>query len=166
MDWIACKSTALEYWKKYRYVLLVLLAGIFLMVLPTGEEKKETAPVVSVSQEPPLQESLEEILGKISGAGKVEVLLTQSAGEETIFQVNENSTIEENSRSIRRETVLVTGTGREESGLIRQVKSPTYLGAVIVCQGADSAAVRLSIVEAVKSATGLSSDRISVLKMK
>lgn len=166
MDWIACKSTALEYWKKYRYVLMVLLAGVILMVLPTGTEKKEPAQPVSVSQEPSLQDSLTEILGQISGAGNVKVLLTQSAGEETIYQVNENSATEETSRNIRRETVLISGTGREESGLVRQVKAPTYLGAVIVCQGADNAAVRLSIVEAVKSATGLSSDRISVLKMK
>ena len=131
-----------------------------------GDREKEPAQPVSVSQEPSLQDSLTEILGQISGAGNVKVLLTQSAGEETIYQVNENSATEETSRNIRRETVLISGTGREESGLVRQVKAPTYLGAVIVCQGADNAAVRLSIVEAVKSATGLSSDRISVLKMK
>lgn len=166
MDWIACKSTALEYWKKYRYVLMVLLAGILLMLLPTGREKQEPAQPVSASQEPSLQDSLAEVLGQIAGAGKVRVLLTQAAGEETVYQVNENSAAEGSNRNIRRETVLISGTGREESGLVRQVKAPTYLGAVIVCQGADNAAVRLSIVEAVKSATGLSSDRISVLKMK
>jgi len=36
----------------------------------------------------------------------------------------------------------------------------------VVCQGADRAGVRLAVVDAVKSVTGLSSDRITVLKMK
>jgi len=37
-------------------------------------------------------------------------------------------------------------------------------GAVIVCEGADSAEVRLSIINAVSSYTGLKSDRILILK--
>ena len=41
-----------------------------------------------------------------------------------------------------------------------------YTGAVILCQGADSATVRLQIVEAVSVYTGLSSNKIMVLKMK
>ena len=55
---------------------------------------------------------------------------------------------------------------RKQTGLVQQVNPPTYLGAVIVCQGADSASVRLAIVEAVGSVTGLSTDKITVLKMK
>ena len=166
MEWVTCKRAVMDFLKRYRYVLVVLLAGVFLMLIPPGAESRETPQTVPAIQEPPLQESLTEILGKVSGAGKVAVLLTEAAGEETVFQMNEDSATGEGSRDIRRETVLVSGSGREESGLIRQVKAPTYLGAVVVCQGADSAAVRLAIVDAVKSATGLSSDRISVLKMK
>lgn len=37
-------------------------------------------------------------------------------------------------------------------------------GAIIVCDGADDAAVRLSIVKAVEAFTGFSSDSIRVLK--
>ncbi len=38
-------------------------------------------------------------------------------------------------------------------------------GAAIVCDGADSAQVRLAIVQAVSAYTGLGSDRITVLAM-
>ena len=166
MDWIECKNTVVAYLKKYRYILAAVLAGVLLMLLPSGTKEEKAVQQPYTRTEPSLQDSLTEILGSIYGAGKVEVLLTKSAGEETIYQLNENIATEGNDRNVRRETVLTAGTGREEVGLIRQVKGPTYLGAVIVCQGADNAAVRLSIVEAVRSATGLSSDRISVLKMK
>ena len=164
MDWIANKKTVLDYLKKYKFMILVLLAGMVLMMWPDTEVTKE-APIPA-ARETTLQESLEEILGKISGAGQVSVLLTQAAGEETVYQTDENSSVQENGNSIHQQTVLVSGTGREEIGLVKKVKAPTYLGAVVVCQGADNASVRLAIVEAVRSATGLSSDRISVLKMK
>jgi len=36
----------------------------------------------------------------------------------------------------------------------------------VVCQGADDPAVRLAVSQAVSSVTGISTDRISVLKMK
>ena len=164
MDWTVNKNAVLDFLKKYKYVVLVLLAGMLLLMLPDEEEKKEIpAPV---SKEITLQESLERILGQISGAGEVSVLLTQSAGEETIYQTDENTSAQESINSAHRQTVLVSGSGREETGLVRKVKAPTYLGAVVVCQGADNASVRLAVVEAVKSATGLSTDRISVLKMK
>lgn len=38
-------------------------------------------------------------------------------------------------------------------------------GAAVVCQGADSASVRLDIVEAMRCYTGLGSDRIVIFKM-
>lgn len=164
MDWIANKKAILDYLKKYKYMILVLLVGMVLMMLPDAEETKK-APEPA-AREISLQESLESILEKISGAGQVSVLLTQATGEETIYQTDENSSIQENGNSIQRQTVLVSGTGREEIGLVKKVKAPTYLGAVVVCQGADNASVRLAVVEAVRSATGLSADRISVLKMK
>ena len=168
MDWVANKRTVLDFLKKYRLVIIVLLAGILLLVFPNGEKQEEESMPVSTEEslQDSLQDSLEEILSQISGAGKVSVLLTQAAGKETIYQIDENTSAENGGSSSHRQTVLISGTGREENGLIRQVKEPTYLGAVIVCQGADNAAVRLAVVEAVRSATGLTTDRISVLKMK
>lgn len=162
MDITEGKDAAICFLRKNRVILLALLMGILLMLLP---DKKETEVIVQEpkeAQEQALQEELEEILSLIQGAGDVRVLLTQAEGGETIYQTNESGS----SDSLRRETVLVTNGAREESGLIRQVKPPKYQGAVILSQGAESAAVRLAIVEAVKSATGLAADRIAVLKMK
>ena len=122
---------------------------------PTAEETR-----------PQLQDSLEDILCQISGAGKVKVLLAQAAGESTIYQTDEDISTGENSSDIRRETVLVTSSDRKEVGLVKQVNPPIYQGAIVLCQGADNAAIRLSVVEAVMSVTGLTSDRITVLKMK
>ncbi|MGM9548816.1 MAG: hypothetical protein ACI3V5_03125 [Faecousia sp.] len=164
MDWVTLGSRGKELLKKYRYVLLVVLAGLLLMALPEGrkaEPEPETA-VVETEIRQDLQTDLAEILSQIQGAGRVRVLLTQREGEQTVYQADEDFT----DSGARRDTVILTGSDRSQTGLVRQVNPPTYLGAVIVCQGAESASVRLSIVEAVASVTGLTTDKITVLKMK
>ena len=96
----------------------------------------------------------------------MKVLLTEAAGAETVYQTNEDRSSSADSESVRVETVITTDSGREETGLVRTVTPPIYLGAIIVCQGGDSASVKLSVVEAVSNVTGISTDRITVLKMK
>ena len=138
------------------------------MTLP-AKEKNEADPIQkeeTVINQTDLQDALEDILCLIQGAGKVRVLLTEAAGEMTIYQTDDDSQINGESESIRQDTVLLTDSQRDQVGLIRQIIPPNYQGAVILCQGADSAAVRLAIIQAVASATGLTSDKITVLKMK
>ena len=64
-----------EFLKKYRFVLLVLLAGLLLMMIP--EKNASQTPVVQEQdqREETMQDSLAHILSRIQGAGKVEVLL-------------------------------------------------------------------------------------------
>ena len=56
--------------EKFKYPLLVLLAGVLLMLLPLSGEKAEEA------QRPELQ--LEEILASARGVGRARVLLSES----------------------------------------------------------------------------------------
>ena len=140
--------------KKYRLVLLAALLGILLLCLPTGTQKGE--PAQEIQETETLEERLEQILSRIQGAGTVSVMLTEAAGEEVIYQTDGEGS----------DTVLITDENRSQQGLVRTREPPVYRGAVVVCRGADSPAVRLAIVEAVSNVTGLGSDRISVLKMK
>ena len=169
MDWSELKEKGTEFLKKYRYVMAVFLIGLFLMLLPekhTGEVTDTTEPISFGVENPDLQDSLESILSMIEGAGKVRVLLTEAAGQRTHYQTDENVSTGESTEDIRRDTVVISDGSRAQTGLVRQIDPPVYLGAIVLCQGADSPAVRLAVVEAVANATGLSSDKISVLKMK
>lgn len=162
MDVARWRGNLQDYIKKYRYFLLILLLGLILMTLPQPHSEETMPSETTVYENTDLQKSLCEILSMIHGAGKVSVLLTQEIGEQTIYQENENSS----DNTTRKDTVLISNASREETGLVQQIYSPVYRGAVVVCQGAENASVRLSIVEAVKSATGLTADHITVLKMK
>ena len=155
---------------RYRHAILVVLIGLALMLLPLGggaqtDEKPETQAVAPTVQTD-LEQRLESILSRVSGAGEVEVLLTERSGQETHYQTDTQTDSEENAASENISTVIVEDADSAEAGLIRRTDPPVYLGAVVVCQGADDPRVKLAIVEAVRCATGLGADQITVVKMK
>ena len=155
MDSVLKKAVA--FLSDNRYVVLVLVIGLLFLLLPASKESVVQTVEETVRTED-IQDQLTEILSAIDGVGKVQVMLTAAAGEQVIYQNDESGT--------STDTVIITDADRAEQGLVKQVIPPTYLGAIIVCQGADSALVRLNVVDAVSKVTGLSADRIAVLKMK
>ena len=168
MELTVLKKKIRNYVGKYKYAALILLIGLILMLIPSG--KDAAMPVQQAVEQPKEivseETRLEEILMQIEGAGKVRVMLTQASGAETVYQTDEDSSRDHDSVSQRRDTVTVTDHDRIQTGLIRQVNPPIYLGAVVVCQGADRAAVKLAVTEAVSKVTNLGADQITVLKMK
>lgn len=152
------------YLSKYRYAACILLVGIVLMLIPSIEVSQpvpEAPEAQTVSDSDP-QTRLASVLSKVQGAGRVEVLLSIASGSQTSY----HSDIRQDTDSTQSNAVIITDGSRSESALVSRVDPPRYLGAIILCQGADSAAVRLAIVEAVSKYTGLGADQIAVLKMK
>lgn len=166
MDGIDIRKSGKTVLKKYRYVALIFLVGMFLMLMPESSEAPQSSTAAEPIPEMTLQTSLENILSNIEGAGKTQVLLTQAQGERTLYQTDDDISNGEKDSDHRKETVIITDSAREEKGLVIRTDPPIYQGAVILCQGAEKPKVRLSIVEAVSNATGLSTDKITVLKMK
>ncbi len=164
MDQLTIKARVKAIFEKYKFVLLIVAVGLTLMILPSSKpavrNEESNLPQSTHTNDP--ETSLENILSQIDGAGRVEVMLTVSRGEKTVYQTDSDLTENDSSH----DTVIVTGTDRLQSGLVTQVISPVYQGAIIVCDGADDPTVRLYIVEAVSRSTGLGADHISVLKMK
>jgi stage III sporulation protein AG len=138
----------------------VVLVGLGLLLLPTGETEIPPVPVETV-REASLEQRLEELLAQIEGAGAVRVLLTEDVGRETVWQTD----VQSDADSVREDTVILEDSDRNEIGLVRRTTEPSYRGAVILCQGADAPSVKLAIVEAVRCVTGLGADQISVQKM-
>lgn len=161
MDIAVLRQKTTEWIGKYKFVILILIVGVGLMLIP-GSKKEESqgapAPQQLVQQQT-LAEELEGILTNIQGAGRVQVMLTTKSGEQTVYQTDTPA-------SDRQDTVIITDEERAQNGLVQQILSPTYRGAIVLCQGADSASVRLAIIEAVSKVTGLDASQISVLKMK
>ena len=154
-----------ELWKKYKFVLLVVLVGIILMLLPVSSQTKETEENKSqIPQESfdlaAMEQRMEEVLGKIDGVGKLRLMLTLQSGTRLTLA---EDTQRDQDRTQRETVTLNRGSGNQEIVITNRFY-PVYQGAVVVCQGADSSAVRLAITETVQALTGLPSDRIMVAK--
>lgn len=108
-----------------------------------------------------------EVIGAIDGVGRVKVMLTLHSGE-TLALAEDSSASQGSAGDVRQERQVLTvnrGSGRQEVVVTRRMY-PVYQGAVVVCQGAGDSRVRLTVVDAVSVLTGLSSDKISVVKWK
>ena len=155
-----------QLWKKYRLVLLIVLAGLLLMLLPGGSDQ-ETEEVRQERETFSLVESerrMEAILSRIEGTGKLQLMLTLKSGSQLYLAEDTDESADGEEVQVQRETVtLHRGSGYEDVVVTRQIY-PMYQGALVVCQGADKAAVRLAVIEAVAALTGLSSDKITVVK--
>ena len=158
-------------WDKSKFVALVALAGIALLLWPSGDsgapaERASPQQVSAVQAE--LQEEMEDILGRIQGVGEVRVLLTVDAdGQRQLAEDSElsysGSTAAPEDYSRSTQTVLVD-SGSGDAPVVTRTVYPTYRGALVVCQGGDRAEVKLAVTEAVAALTGLSADRITVAK--
>lgn len=150
---------------RYKFPFLILLAGVVLMVLPSlgkkGTPEVSSATVSGFSLEE-TESRMEELLSQIDGVGKLRLMLTVSGAS----QLRLAEDVDNGSDRDRRETVTVNrGSGYQEV-VVTGEAYPTYQGAVIVCQGADSNTVRLAIIEAVSALTGLTADKISIVRWK
>lgn len=142
-----------------KYALTVLAVGLALLLWPSGKESGSVTtegttelslPAFSLKEE---ENRLAQQLAKIKGAGQVSVLLSV-----------EGSARREPAES--GDELLVIGQGSGEKVVDLYYVNPTYMGAVIVCQGAGQPAVRLEITRAVAAFTGLGADAIRVIEME
>lgn len=161
--------------KQYKFVVLVLLLGVALLLLPSkskasAETTADTPPSQSTGDEAyrlALEERLAAVLSEMTGAGRVTVLLTLRTGTQTVFQTDTSITTDAAERSSEeRKTVILSRGSAYDEAAASAVEYPQFQGAVVVCEGADDPAVKLGVVNAVSALTGLSSSRITVLKMK
>lgn len=159
-----------QLWKlldKYKYVLLVLAAGLALLLWPSGE-REEPAPdaggcAVEEFDLEALEEKLSQVLSQVEGAGKVTVALTVRSGTERVPLTDRSTSSRERESQVEEKTVVInTGSGQE--AVVRLERAPVFQGAVVVCPGGDQAEVRLLLTRAVSSLTGLGADRITICK--
>ena len=158
---------------RYKYPVLVCLVGLLLLSWPKGREPEtKTADQTSQQQEnytAALETEMERLFVQMKGVGRVKVMLTIKSSKEVVYAYDTDSSVnrQENSMTQSSKTELITvGTGNGETPIITQTLMPQYMGAVVVCEGADSPSVCLQLTEAVRSLTGITSDNIVISKMQ
>ena len=103
MDLLKWKKLLTENMFRYKYVLLVILAGMVLLLLPplwgenettegAASQSEETDTVFSTEE---LETRLEEILSQIQGVGETQVVLTLKSGPQDILAKDVDTSIDE-----------------------------------------------------------------------
>ena len=167
--------------KGKKIIVLIGLAGMMLILFSdcSGDKKKKANEAVTAAAqsgfagyERELEERLGELVGNISGVGKVDVLVTiERSSEYSYVTENRNSTDRTDSSSqvtekndSQTQTVILSDSSGERA-LVRSEKAPTVKGVVIVCEGGDDPAVVQRVISAVTTALSITSDRVCVTRM-
>ena len=167
---------------RYKYPLLILLLGVFLLLLP-GKKQDGTGTAAPSDNSPETdirdlgesyrkqtEEALASLLSQIEGAGRVRVMLTLKTGPADQYQTDRSgSGTEEGDRrssSWEEKTVMRTqGSAYHEPAVVTTVY-PVFQGALIVAEGGADPNVRYQLSAAVAALLDLGTDQITVVKMK
>lgn len=163
---------ALQGIKKYKYVLLTALLGVLLLLLPQNEKAADSGSATPSTAEnfdrEALQNEMETILSSLDGVGKLSLMLTVEGGGAYELAQDETASLkargEEVDEQTRKTETVVLGSGTSAEVVVTHSRYPRFVGALIVCEGGGKADVQLKVTQAVSALTGLSSERISVVK--
>lgn len=158
------------------------LAGILLLVIAVPVPKEETVredtsvmAEVSPENAESMEKKLKEILQKISGVGRVEVLITYEDDGKRIVEKDESVSeelVQEADSSGGTRTTTTTRKDREtvydetEIPYVIQELTPAVQGILVVAEGGGSETVKMQIRETIEALFGLDSHKISIMKME
>ncbi|MBQ3150371.1 MAG: hypothetical protein IJB86_03905 [Clostridia bacterium] len=150
-------------------VCVVIITGLLLSELSaSGTEKPPQEQKEEAVYEQELEKRLTELISTIDGAGEAKVMITLKNGEESVFAKNSGMESDEGDaqRLQSEQEYVILKSGSEESGLKLKTVYPEVSGVAVVCHGAESPYVRQRIISTVTAVLGISSAKVSVVKMK
>lgn len=175
-------------------LIILLLCGVLLLVIAIpvsegGEDEEErtvekSMDLVSAGMEEEdyanyLEGRLEDTLSRVSGVGKVKVMVTLESTSEKVIekdqQTESENVTEEDSQGGIRSTVrnssditTVYNEGDQNTGqtpYITKELSPKVEGVVVIAEGGNEGVVVQNITEAVQALFGVDTHKIKVMKL-
>lgn len=177
--------------KKYiNNLLIILMVSIIFLIVANYFLNPKNLDIMDLPDEYPkdyvydieddyssyLEQKLVNILSKLAGVGKVNVMVTLENSVEKITANNitktSENTIENDSeggtRELHREdltTQVVTKGNNDELLVVKEIK-PTVQGVIVVAEGAEDPEIKELLYEAVKTALGIKGNRVQVYSSK
>lgn len=138
-------------------VLLLILGRFIPSSAAVGKRQNETKADDIAYYSERLEEKIESLVSKVSGAGEADVVITLDCTDEYVYAQNTKKS--EGSSAV---DYLVLSGSDGESGLPVCRIYPTVRGVAVVCGGGRDAAVKKEITELIASALGISASKITV----
>ena len=164
--------------KKSVSVILVLgICGMLLIGFSdsffSGKKTDSVKNVITIEEYiKNLEKKTRDMLTSIDGAGRCKIMITAESSSEQNFATDDSISQDirqEQSQSktdIETEIVMVEDSSGKKIALVKSVLEPKIRGVLVLCEGADNIETREKVTNAVKTLLGVSTSKISVIKMK
>ncbi|MDF2819655.1 MAG: hypothetical protein K0R15_96 [Clostridiales bacterium] len=165
---------------------IFLIAGVALMLLsnPGGGKDNvvenpatKTQNIIPTTEEDAISElenRLKEVLSKVAGVGKVEVMITLKSSKELVInkdkQIQSSTSSEKDSEGGERTTNSLTNSentimGSTDEPYVLKEMEPTINGIIIVAEGGDSIIIKNELTIAAQALFDVPVHKIKVMKM-
>lgn len=180
---------------KFNYmIILIIIAGIMILVVsyfnsstPTfsnltnersTNEILQNENFMSTNYQDKVRNELKNILSKVKGVGKVDVIIHFEGGEELIPALDSeksNTVTEErdsnggnrvNNNNKDGAKVVMSSQGNSTEPLILKTYNPKIIGILIVAEGADDQKLSYELTKIVSSLYDISENKVSVIPME
>lgn len=167
--------------KKFNIIFAIGIVGILLISLSevnfSSKKTTESTNMGEISIESyieTIENKTKKIIGQIDGAGKCEVMITAEISSEKDYATNDNIKQETENKDdenilkndSEKEIVMIENSSGKKQALIQKIYEPKIRGVLVLCEGADNAEINEKITNAVRALLNVSSNKISVLKIK
>lgn len=145
-------------------LLMLAVAGLFPAAGQTepAQEGESSQAAQRQAYARDLEENLQDLIGRMDGAGETLVMVTLEEGENYVYVTDEK--YDESRQNYETEHVLYS-TGGGSAPLLETTYMPTVRGVAILCEGGEDARVVSKITETVSALLNLGTNRISVAKI-
>ena len=157
-------------------VLIFSICALFILnssfgenVTNTASKKSDSVFQTSLQYCAELEDKLEAVLNKISGAGCVSVMITVESAPELIIatsssektNTSSSGSTSQTNTTVSKEPIIVTNGG-VSGPLVVTEKLPQITGVVVVAEGAKNTNVKLTLLQAVQALLNVKSDNIQI----
>ncbi len=149
-------------------ILLIILFGNFNFSSSSASKvsSSDSTYTNSVEYVQQMEDKLKNLIAKIKGTGNVEVMLTLDSGTSIVLASNDETKTTSNGNSstttVSANPIILKQNGNNLPVVVEEV-IPKIKGVVIVSSGAKDVNVRLNILNAVQTLTGLTNSQIQIL---
>ncbi|MCM1364064.1 MAG: hypothetical protein NC122_03230 [Faecalibacterium sp.] len=165
----ACKTKIFADKKLFIIILVGVLGMLILLFSELGESEAHVQPIVEKDIEMQMTEELTDILEKISGAGRVKVMLTFESSQESVFASDTDENVDSEidggeERKTKSEHIIIKSDNGEEGLKVKDIY-PKIRGVAVVCDGGSNSVVKGQIISMISALFNINSTKISVAAM-
>ncbi len=174
--------------KKNILILLVGILGLFFIFI-SSDKKSDSENIKNVDSKSNidtstenyvknLEEKVRSILEKVEGVGQANVMISLNNGIEYVYageekknsdkteDIGQNDSVKvKKSDNYEQKLILVDGPNGKRQPLVKTMIEPSIKGVLVVCTGGEDISVQDRVVEALTTVLGISSNKVSIIKL-